>query len=166
MRDDAARALRVEDDVPRLAELRAVTPDMPLPYEFPRDYNFGRDAFDDFDPEPVRERRFEREPTPAALAVVPAELDQAELDPAPPREVAPAPRPAPGRSYGSHRRGDRAPSGYQPGRRTVAITGQVQPPRRRYQASAAIVARPDRTALWAFLFALFLVVMAIATAQG
>jgi hypothetical protein len=29
-----------------------------------------------------------------------------------------------------------------------------------------MVARPDRTALWAFLFALFLVVMAIATAHA
>ena len=119
MRDDAARALRVEDDVPRLAELRAVTPDMPLPYEFPRD-----------------------------------------------RYAAQQPRPAPGRSYGSHRRGEAPVAGYQPGRRTVAITGQVQQPRRRSTTAAAMVARPDRTALWAFLFALFLVVMAVATAHG
>ena len=129
MRDDAARALRVDDDVPRLAELRAVTPDMPLPYEFPP------------------ERRFAREPSARPASV-------------------PAPRTAPGRSYGSHGRGDSAVAGHQPGRRTVAITGQTQHPRRRSHTAAAMVARPDRTALWAFLFALFLVVMAIATAHA
>jgi hypothetical protein len=85
----------------------------------------------------------------------------------------PAPRPAPepkrttapGRAYGSHRRVEGA-SGPQPGRRTVQITGQVQAPRRRSQTQAAFVARPDRTALWAFLFAMFLVLMAVATAHG
>jgi hypothetical protein len=57
-------------------------------------------------------------------------------------------------------------AGAQPGRRTVQITGQVQAPRRRSQTQAAFVARPDRTALWAFLLAMFLVLMAIATAHG
>jgi hypothetical protein len=73
------------------------------------------------------------------------------------------------RAYGTHRRADVPVShvtGAQPGRRTVEIRGQVQAPRRRSQTQAAFVARPDRTAQWAFLFALFLLVMAIATAHG
>src|SRR3954462_561007 len=37
-----------------------------------------------------------------------------------------------------------------PGRRTIQITGQAAPPRRRSTTSAAFVARPDRTAMWAF----------------
>src|SRR4051794_10367519 len=76
---------------------------------------------------------------------------------------------APARAYGTHRRAD-APvhrvAGAQPGRRTVENRGQAQAPRRRSHTQAAFVARPDRTAQWAFLFALFLLVMAIATAHG
>ena len=53
-----------------------------------------------------------------------------------------------------------------PGRRTIQITGQAAPPRRRSTPSAAFVARPDRTAMWAFLLALFLVLMAVATAHA
>ena len=157
MRDNAARALRVEDDTPRMADLKAVTPDMPLPYEFPRD------------------RRFSREPasgSPAAtLTAVPEELERTfepepEPEPKAPRRErltapAPAARNAPGRAYGSHSRGEAA--GYQPGRRTVEIRGQAAA-RRRSHTEAAMVARPDRTAQWAFLLALFLVVMAILTA--
>jgi hypothetical protein len=45
----------------------------------------------------------------------------------------------------------------------VEIRGQV-PARRRSHTEAAMVARPDRTAQWAFLLALFLVVMAVVTA--
>jgi hypothetical protein len=58
-----------------------------------------------------------------------------------------------------------APAGV-PGRRTVQITGQAAPPRRRSTTSTAFVARPDRTAMWAFLLALFLVLMAVATAHA
>ena len=152
MRDNAARALRVEDDMPRLADLKAVTPDMPLPYEFPRERRFSRDSQPDS--------------AVATLAPVPVEPDPAPETPRPRRErtPAPAPRSAPGRAYGSHRRGE-AVAGYQPGRRTVEITGQAPAPRRRSQTQAALVARPDRTALWAFLLALFLVAMAVATAS-
>jgi hypothetical protein len=53
-----------------------------------------------------------------------------------------------------------------PGRRTIQITGQVAAPRRRSPTSTALVARPDRTAMWAFVLALFLVLMAVATAHG
>ena len=53
-----------------------------------------------------------------------------------------------------------------PGRRTIQITGQAAPPRRRSTTSTAFVARPDRTAMWAFILALFLVLMAVATAHA
>jgi hypothetical protein len=53
------------------------------------------------------------------------------------------------------------------GRRTVQITGQAAPPRRRPSStSTAFVARPDRAAMWAFVLALFLVLMAVATAHA
>src|SRR3954451_10483851 len=53
-----------------------------------------------------------------------------------------------------------------PGRRTIEITGQAAPPRRRPTTSTALVARPDRAAMYAFILALFLVLMALATAHG
>jgi hypothetical protein len=50
-------------------------------------------------------------------------------------------------------------------RRTVTITGQPVPPRRRPSpAQRHIAAQPDRVALWAFLLGLFLVLVAAATA--
>jgi hypothetical protein len=53
------------------------------------------------------------------------------------------------------------------GRRTVVITGQPVPPRRRPpRAQAQIQARPDRVAMWAFALGIFLVFMAIATANA
>ena len=53
------------------------------------------------------------------------------------------------------------------GRRTVKITGHPVPARRRRSATAsAIEARPDRVALWAVLLGLFLVFMAVATANA
>ena len=53
------------------------------------------------------------------------------------------------------------------GRRTVKITGQPVPARRRRSAAATqIQARPDRIALWAVLLGLFLVFMAVATANA
>ena len=53
------------------------------------------------------------------------------------------------------------------GRRTVRITGQPVPPRRRRsQTATQIQARPDRIALWAVLLGLFLVFMAVATANA
>ena len=52
-------------------------------------------------------------------------------------------------------------------RRTVVITGQASPPRRRSSpAQAQIAARPDRVALWAFLLGLMLVLVAAATAHA
>lgn len=53
------------------------------------------------------------------------------------------------------------------GRRTVTITGRPLPARRRPSPTRSqIQARPDRIALWAFLLGLFLVFMAVATANA
>jgi hypothetical protein len=185
MRDDAARALRADDEVAgHSADLHAVA-------------TVDRDDFEDAH----RARRFERGPSPEATMALrhferlvdasgagydspppavgalaleePVAEPEPEPEPEPRREPQPepvrAPRSAPGRAYGSHRRSDGLAtprSGYQPGRRTVEIRGQVEPRRRPSSTTAAMVARPDRVALWAFMFAMFLVVMAIATAQG
>jgi hypothetical protein len=52
-------------------------------------------------------------------------------------------------------------------RRTIVITGQPVPPRRRRSATQEqLVARPDRVALWAFLLGLFMVLVAAATASA
>ena len=66
-----------------------------------------------------------------------------------------------------HLVGDVEPEYAENGRRTVKITGQPVPPRRRRSATATqIEARPDRIALWAVLLGLFLVFMAVATANA
>jgi hypothetical protein len=53
------------------------------------------------------------------------------------------------------------------GRRTVVITGQPVPARRRPSVTATrIRAQPDRVALWAVLLGVFLVFMAVATASA
>jgi hypothetical protein len=86
----------------------------------------------------------------------------------PAREVPRRREPQP-RAYGSRQHASAAmplrDAGV-PGRRTIQITGQAAPPRRRPTASASFAVRPDRTAMWAFLLALFLVLMAVATAHA
>ena len=60
-----------------------------------------------------------------------------------------------------------APTYAENGRRTVKITGRPVPPRRRPSPTQSqIQARPDRIALWAVLLGLFLVFMAVATANA
>ena len=52
-------------------------------------------------------------------------------------------------------------------RRTVTITGQPTPARRRAQSVMnSPMAQPDRLGLWAFLLGLFLMVVAAGTAQA
>ena len=52
-------------------------------------------------------------------------------------------------------------------RRTIVITGQPVPPRRRRSAAQEqLTARPDRVAMWGFLLGLFLVLVAAATANA
>ena len=79
------------------------------------------------------------------------------------------PQPAPRRLHlvEAATEADWAPTYAENGRRTVKITGQPVPARRRRsQAATQIQARPDRIALWAFLLGLFLVFMAVATANA
>ena len=56
--------------------------------------------------------------------------------------------------------------GQAPERRTVTITGNPVPRRRPSRVEQQVVARPDRIALWAVLLGLFLVLMAVATANA
>jgi hypothetical protein len=51
-------------------------------------------------------------------------------------------------------------------RRTITITGQPTPVRRRRSVIESHVAQPDRIALWAFLLGLFLVAVAAGTAHA
>jgi hypothetical protein len=51
-------------------------------------------------------------------------------------------------------------------RRTITITGQPTPPRRRRPVLDAQLAQPDRIALWAFLLGLLLVAVAAGTAHA
>jgi hypothetical protein len=52
-------------------------------------------------------------------------------------------------------------------RRTIVITGRPGPaPVRRSPTARRLAARPDRVALWAFMLAVFLVVVAAATAHA
>ena len=89
---------------------------------------------------------------------------------APSQEQEPRRREPRPRAYGNRPQSSARPmyaaSDGVPGRRTIQITGQAAPPRRRSTTSTAFVARPDRTAMWAFLLALFLVLMAVATAHA
>jgi hypothetical protein len=212
MRDDAARALRVDDEVPRhRTELRSVATLLDEPETEPRPRGGGpspeatmalrhferlaeADPIRFGDDSPSRARRFARDDETGPVRrpersarrggdvasmnvaeLVESSTGQGQAAAAPAAEL-PAvepvrgPRNAPGRTYGSHFRGDGAltqrVAGYQAGRRTVEITGHVQAPRRPSQTSAALMSRPDRVALWAFMLALFLVLMAVATAQA
>ncbi len=51
-------------------------------------------------------------------------------------------------------------------RRTITISGQPTPPRRRRAVVDAQLAQPDRVALWAFLLGLLLVAVAAGTAHA
>jgi hypothetical protein len=62
---------------------------------------------------------------------------------------------------------EREPVYAENGRRTVVITGQPVPARRRPSVTATrIQTRPDRVALWAVMLGVFLVFMAVATANA
>jgi hypothetical protein len=59
-----------------------------------------------------------------------------------------------------------APVATEPERRTITITGQPTPARRRRSVMDAPMAQPDRIALWAFLLGLLLVAVAAGTAHA
>jgi hypothetical protein len=54
----------------------------------------------------------------------------------------------------------------EPERRTITITGQPTPARRRRPVMDAQLAQPDRIALWAFLLGLLLIAVAAGTAHA
>ena len=59
-----------------------------------------------------------------------------------------------------------APAQLVPERRTITITGQVVPARRRSALAERQLAQPDRIALWAFVLGLVLVAIAAGTAHA
>jgi hypothetical protein len=98
-------------------------------------------------------RRFVRTPEPAeAPEAEPAQLQVAEDGPT---EDSTVPTP---------RRFERAQPVAE--RRTITITGQPTPARRRRAVMDAQLAQPDRIALWAFLLGLLLVAVAAGTAHA
>jgi hypothetical protein len=121
-------------------------------------------------------RRFVRAPEPPAEATEAAaerELAQLRVAGGAPTEDAPAER-APAEDAPAHealaehavprRRFER--SAPVAARRTVTITGQPTPARRRRPVVDAQLAQPDRIALWAFLLGLLLVAVAAGTAHA
>jgi hypothetical protein len=101
---------------------------------------------------PAPARRFVRS-TEAALAQQQQQHAQAQPEPEPAPEPA---EPIPLRP------GDAAVAE----RRTITITGQPTPARRRRAVMDAQLAQPDRIALWAFLLGLLLVAVAAGTAHA
>jgi hypothetical protein len=76
-------------------------------------------------------------------------------------------RPAGSATTAASRRFERADAeGAESERRTITITGQPTPARRRPSMVEAQLAQPDRIALWAFLLGLFLVAVAAGTAHS
>jgi thiol:disulfide interchange protein len=110
------------------------------------------------DEEPTRTKRFERSATEPAAAQ--AASDHATNAPAeaqvPSAQATTAPPSAPRAS---------APASVSQ-RRTITITGQPTPARRRRAVVDAQLAQPDRIALWAFLLGLLLVAVAAGTAHA
>jgi hypothetical protein len=94
------------------------------------------------------ERPEPEHPMPARRFVRSTEARAVE-EPAEPIELPPAPAPQPVAE-----------------RRTITITGQPTPARRRRPVMDAQLAQPDRIALWAFLLGLLLVAVAAGTAHA
>ncbi len=83
----------------------------------------------------------------------------------------PAPQPVPLRpaedaTDPAPRRFERTPAPIAAERRTITITGQPTPARRRRAVVDSQLAQPDRIALWAFLLGLLLVAVAAGTAHA
>ena len=150
MRDQAARVPRAEDDYEYLrARATAELHSLPLPSGPQRlrhaaDTDFGFEDHRDAEPEPATPP----EPEPSRAPAARYEMRR----PTRPRAVESAER-------------SRPVSGVE-GRRTIEITGQAAPARRSVTPSASVAARPDRVALWGVLLGLFLILMAVSTANA
>jgi hypothetical protein len=137
MHSAGARALREDDnEMSREAVL--------LQWERKVEVADRLDAGERPEPEhPAPGRRFVRAAAPEARATGEA------AEPAEPIQLHPAPAPEPVAE-----------------RRTITITGQPTPARRRRPVMDAQLAQPDRIALWAFLLGLLLVAVAAGTAHA
>jgi hypothetical protein len=112
------------------------------------------------------EGRFVRSEQPAESEVAPDPDVAADPDARPvPLHAAGNGRTAP-RFERSAPAGRSAPTQPAAERRTVTITGQPTPARRRRPVVDAQLAQPDRIALWAFLLGLLLVAVAAGTAHA
>ena len=83
-----------------------------------------------------------------------------------PRRIGRAMRIAEDATHDAPRRFEQSTSGEVRERRTITITGQPVPARRRRSVVESQLAQPDRIALWAFLLGLFLVAVAAGTAHA
>jgi hypothetical protein len=143
----------------------------------------ARARFERAEPTEPARGRFERDPAPRgherdAQPAAPRRRRQPRFERhgAPAPRLAPAPEPAPERPVRVAAPIDEppplrpaAPSAPRGSslRRTVTITGQPVPARRRATAvERHLAVQPDRIALWAFLLGLFLVAVAAGTAQA
>jgi hypothetical protein len=169
MRDDAARALRADEDDYEYLRSRANAELHAVPSR----------------PRAVQARPIEA-PAPRAGDSLSAKSrrrlhEVADLDfsvhaePPAEEEPAPAPEPAPAARYEMRRptrpRAVESPQRNRPvsgveGRRTIEITGQAAPPRRHATPGSAFVARPDRIMLYGFLLGIFMILMAVSTAHA
>jgi len=148
MRPSAARITREDDqqDMSREAVLlqweRKIEVAERLPNRFDRDDSDGGTVEE---LRPARERIAARRPVE-----VPTEDSTHEGEQHFERAQPARPAPVPDRSE----------------RRTITITGQPTPARRRRSVIDNQMAQPDRIALWAFLLGLFLVIVAAGTAHA
>jgi hypothetical protein len=110
---------------------------------------------------PAPARRFVRS-TEAALAQQHAQAQHSQAQPEPQAPLEPAFERAEPAEPIALRPGDAAVAE----RRTITITGQPTPARRRRAVMDAQLAQPDRIALWAFLLGLLLVAVAAGTAHA
>jgi hypothetical protein len=106
-------------------------------------------------PAPEAEPDYTQQPRPRRFQRVDGEgAGQSSAAPAEPVATATATAPEPAAALASVAE-----------RRTVTITGQPTPARRRRPVVDAQLAQPDRVALWAFLLGLLLVAVAAGTAH-
>ena len=108
-----------------------------------------------------RPGRFER--------VTEAPEDEAAADDAPaeePRRIGSVTLIAEDATHDAPTRFEQSTAGEVRERRTITITGQPVPARRRRSVVESQLAQPDRIALWAFLLGLFLVAVAAGTAHA